>query len=158
MIKFALRCAEGHQFESWFQSGPAFDTQVSSGLVSCPICQSSSVSKAIMAPSLARGDREEASVVARQAPVAPSSEGSAPVPMFNAVDSEVRRMVVELRNRILETSDDLGAKFAEEALKIHHGLVPDRPIHGQASLEEARTLIEEGVQIMPLPRLPGDLN
>lgn len=158
MIRFALRCAGGHQFESWFQNGSAFDSQAAAGLVSCPVCQSSAVSKAIMAPSLARRDREEVCAVGQQAPAEASPEASAPVPMFNAADGEVRKMVVELRKRILETSDDLGPKFAEEALKIHHGLVPDRPIHGQASFEEARTLIEEGVKIMPLPRLPGEMN
>ncbi len=155
MIKFALRCANGHDFESWFQSGAAFDAQSSSGLVACPICQTTSVAKAIMAPSLARRDRGAGAPVA-ETPA--EAEPSAPVALVSAADAKTRAMIVELRKRILEQSDDLGANFAEEALKIHHGLVPDRPIHGQASAEEARTLVEEGVNIMPIPGLPGDLN
>jgi hypothetical protein len=159
MIKYALQCEDGHTFESWFQSGPAFDAQASSGLIGCPVCQSSAVTKAIMAPALTRGGREMAPVVTG-APVESSvvNKGTTDVALLGPADAERRAMIVELRRRILEHSSDLGAKFAEEALKIHHGLVADRPIHGQATLEEARLLLEEGVNVMPIPNLPGELN
>ncbi|PNG27737.1 DUF1178 family protein [Methylocella silvestris] len=166
MIKFSLRCADGHEFESWFKEGVAFDAQAGAGLISCPVCQSASVSKAIMAPALARRDRfNEAPAVSAQA--APSQGAAAPdvpavaggpVEIFSAADAKLREMVAAFRQRVLENSDDLGDKLAEEALKIHHGLAPDRPIHGQASYENVRLLIEEGVNILPLPRAPGEFN
>jgi hypothetical protein len=159
MIKFALVCANGHGFESWFQSGRAFDAQAEAGLVSCPVCQSFGVAKAIMAPALARRDRGEAPSP-RDAPVEarPEPDAGSPVALLASADTERRTMIVELRRRILEHSADLGAQFAEAALKIHQGLAPDRAIHGQASPEDARLLMEEGVAIMPIPRLPGEFN
>ena len=157
MIKYALHCANGHAFESWFQSGPAFDALAASQLVGCPVCQSADVAKAIMAPAVARGERNAPPAVC-EAPGPPEAASGANVALLGAGDAEKRAMIVELRRRILEHSVDLGANFAEEALKIHHGLVADRPIHGQASVEEARQLVEEGVNIMPIPRLPGEFN
>lgn len=154
MIRYTLRCENGHAFESWFQSGAAFDAQAASSLIVCPVCQSSAIAKDIMAPALARGGKQARN---EPAPIAPDSDKGQDLALLG--DAAGRRsMIVELRRRILERSADLGPKFAEEALKIHHGLVPDRPIHGQASAEEARMLVEEGVDIMPIPRLPGELN
>lgn len=157
MIRYALQCANGHAFESWFQSGPAFDAQAAARLVSCPVCQSPDVVKSIMAPAVARSDRLAAPAV-QGAPVQAEAASGANVALLSAADAERRAMVAELRRRILEHSTDLGSKFADEALKIHQGLVPDRPIHGQASVEEARLLVEEGVNIMPIPPLPGEFN
>ncbi|ACK52573.1 protein of unknown function DUF1178 [Methylocella silvestris BL2] len=166
MIKFSLRCANGHEFESWFKEGVAFDAQAEAGLISCPTCQSASVSKAIMAPALARRDRVEgppaasaqgAPAQSAPAPDVPAPAGG-PVEIFSAADTKLREMIAEFRQRVLDNSDDLGDKFAEEALKIHHGLAPDRPIHGQASHDNVRLLIEEGVNILPLPRAPGEFN
>lgn len=158
MIRFALRCENGHAFESWFQSGPAFDAQAAAGLIACPICPSSVVTKAIMAPAVTRNARDMAPV-ANPAPAEPSgAEKATDVALLGEADVDRRAMIVELRRRILEHSADLGGNFAEEALKIHQGLSTDRPIHGQASMEEARLLLEEGVNIMPIPNLPGELN
>jgi hypothetical protein len=157
MIKYALQCEDGHGFESWFQNGQAFDTQAASSLIACPTCGSSAVRKAIMAPAVSRG-REITAVVAATPVESSSADKGADVALLSPADAKRREMIVELRQRILEHSADLGTQFAEEALKIHHGLVADRPIHGRASVEEARLLMEEGVNIMPIPNLPGDLN
>ncbi len=165
MIKFSLRCANGHEFESWFRQGSDFEAQVEAGLISCPACQSVSIAKAIMAPALALRDRPEAPPAAAQdapgtsapAPDAPAPAGG-PVEIFSAADTKLRDMITAFRQRLVENSDDLGEKFAEEALKIHHGLAPDRPIHGQADHDSVRLLIEEGVRILPLPRAPGEFN
>lgn len=116
MIKYALHCANGHAFESWFQSGPVFDAQAASGLVSCPVCQSSAVAKAIMAPAVARSDRGAAPIV-RDAPAQPEPAEGPNLALLSAADAERRAAIVELRRRILEHSADLGPKFAEEALK-----------------------------------------
>ena len=154
MIKFTLLCARGHEFESWFQSGEAFDAQVKSGLVLCPLCQATDVTKAIMAPAIAsRGGAEQAE------PLAQAGAGAqAKFALLDRRDLESRAMIHALRRRILEKADDVGMRFAEEARKIHNGLAPGRQIHGQASIRDARALIEEGVPVLPVPPLPDEYN
>lgn len=154
MIKFALVCSSGHEFESWFQNGGAFDTQVEAGLVFCPACQVTKVTKAIMAPAIANRGHDATT----PPPSPPQAESSADIALLDAGDRKLRTMIEGLRKRIIEQTDDVGARFADEARKIHQGLVPERPIHGQASFEEARALLEEGVGILPIPASPGDYN
>ena len=150
MIKFALLCARGHEFESWFRSGEAFDTQVKSGLVLCPLCQVTEVTKAIMAPAIAsRGEAERAKPPAQ-------AQSQTKVALLDRHDLKSRAMINAFRKRLFEQSDDVGTRFAEEAHKIHEGLVPERPIHGQASLGDARALIEEGVPVLPVPPSPDE--
>lgn len=154
MIKFALNCANGHFFESWFQSGDAYDAQAHSGLILCPQCQSASVTKAIMAPAIAtRGDRAH-SVMKTPAP----SDAPTDLALLDEKDRELRAMIEGLRQKIFEVAEDVGEKFPEEARKIHDGLIPERPIHGQASAEEARAMLEEGIGILPIPLPPDDQN
>ena len=155
MIRYALICDEAHEFESWFSSVSGFDEQARRGFVTCPHCNSPRVTKAIMAPNVARRDRDEAA----PAPVQPAQEQQ-PQDML-LVDSkmaEVRAMVRALREKIMEHTTDVGAAFPEEARKIHDGDAEARPIRGQASFEEARALIEDGVEIMPIPLLPEERN
>ncbi|WP_026607737.1 DUF1178 family protein [Methylocapsa acidiphila] len=154
MIKFALVCHEGHEFESWFQNGAAFDRQADSGLILCPNCGSAKVAKAIMAPALASRSAAEPSPAQSTAP----AEGAAPVALLQERDHELRAMINELRTRIFTDTDNVGAHFFEEASKIHQGLAPERPIHGLASFEEARALLDEGVGILPIPPAPADYN
>ncbi|MEJ0095741.1 MAG: DUF1178 family protein [Methylocella sp.] len=154
MIKFSLVCGSGHEFESWFRSGASYDDQVQSGLVLCPVCQTSSVVKSIMAPAVALHGRDK--LLPAQGP-SPAERG-ANVALIDNHDRQLRTMIEDIRNRILEHTEDVGTAFAEEARKIHDGIVPDRAIHGQASPEEARALIDDGVKIMPIPRLPDDFN
>ena len=155
MIRYALICDEAHEFESWFSSASGFDEQARRGFVTCPHGNSPRVTKAIMAPNVARRDRDEAA----PAPVQPAQEQQ-PQDML-LVDSkmaEVRAMVRALREKIMEHTTDVGAAFPEEARKIHDGDAEARPIRGQASFEEARALIEDGVGIMPIPLLPEERN
>jgi hypothetical protein len=151
MIKYGLVCAQGHVFQSWFQSAAVFDAQAGRGLVLCPVCQSPEVSKDIMAPSIARrrGREPEAPPLAQSQPA---------VALLGERDKEIRAMIRALRAHISEVAEDVGPRFAEEARKIHEGLVPERPIHGQANYEDARALIEDGVAILPVPSLPEDQN
>jgi hypothetical protein len=152
MIKFALLCARGHEFHSWFQSSEVFDTQVKAGLVHCPLCQAAEVTKAIMAPAIAsRGEVERSKPPAQ-------AQSQTKVALLNRHDLESRAMIDAFRRRIFAEADDVGTRFAEEARKIHNGLVPERPIHGQASIGEARALIEEGVPVLPVPPSPDDYN
>jgi hypothetical protein len=152
MIKFALLCARGHEFQSWFQSSEAFDTQVKSGLVLCPLCQATEVTKAIMAPAIAsRGKAARAKPPAR-------AQSQTKVALLDRRDRKSRAMIEAFRRRIFAEADDVGTSFAEEARKIHNGLVPERPIHGQASIGDARALIEEGVPVLPVPPSPDEYN
>jgi hypothetical protein len=152
MIKFALLCARGHEFQSWFQSSEAFDTQVKSGLVLCPLCQVTEVTKAIMAPAIAsRGEAKCA-----KPPAQPQSQTK--VALLDRRDLKSRAMIDAFRRRILAETDDVGTRFAEEARKIHNGLVPERAIHGLASIGDARALIEEGVPVLPVPPSPDEYN
>ena len=152
MIKFALRCARGHEFESWFQSGEAFEMQSKAGSVLCPLCQATEVTKAIMAPAIT-----SRTVVERTKPPAPV-EAPSNVALLDPRDLESRAMLIALRKRIFAEAEDVGMRFTEEARKIHDGAVEERPIHGQANFEEARALIEEGIDILPIPPLPDEFN
>jgi hypothetical protein len=153
MIKFVLRCPRGHEFESWFQSGDAFNAQARSGLIACPLCQSTGVSKAVMAPAVAsRTSAWGAS------PFAPQTSSQSPAALLGKHDRETRALFNAIRKRVFEVAEDVGVNFAEEARKIHAGLVPERPIHGTAKYGDARELIEEGVAIFPLPPALDDFN
>lgn len=151
MIRYALVCDQAHEFDSWFASAAAYDEQARRGFVACPYCDSTRVEKAIMAPSVARKDRE----------AQPAASG-APQPQQVALIDEkaqaLRAMMSDLRAKILEHTTDVGEAFPAEARKIHDGEAEARAIRGQASWEEARALVEDGVEIMPIPPLPDDRN
>jgi len=160
MIRYALRCERDHTFESWFQTSSAFEQQVKRKLVSCPVCNSVKVEKAIMAPQIVskKGRREvEAPPPQPQPPADPApTQGSTPLLM--AQERELRAKLKELRDHIVKNADNVGEQFPNEARKMHYGEIEHRPIYGEASPEEARALIDEGVEVSPLPVLPDDRN
>jgi hypothetical protein len=158
MIKFALLCARGHEFESWFQSGAAFETQSASGLVLCPLCQAADVTKAIMAPAIANKNEVERAEIPAQAATHLQPEARFKAALRDTGDTDSRAMMRAFRKHIFESAEDVGMRFAEEARKIHDGLVQERPIHGHANIDDARALIEEGIAILPVPPLPDELN
>jgi hypothetical protein len=133
MIIFDLKCApQGHVFEAWFASSAAFDEQRARGLVACPLCGSAEVAKAPMAPAV--GARSEALS-----------------PTFSSEARAVLAAAAALQKRLLEGSEGVGERFADEARAIHLGEAEARAIHGEASPDEARSLLDEGVPIAPLP-------
>ena len=163
MIRYALRCERDHTFESWFQNSSAYDQQVKRKLVSCPVCNSVKVDKAIMAPRIvSKKSRERAEPVAATAPAAAVPETPAPAtgstPLVMAQERELRAKLKELRDHIVKNADNVGENFPNEARKMHYGDIEHRPIYGEASPEEAKSLIEEGVEVSPLPVLPEDRN
>jgi hypothetical protein len=164
MIRYSLRCERDHTFESWFQDSGAYDSQVRRKLVSCPVCGSAKVEKAIMAPRIAsRKGRERPEAVPVPAPAptpaeTPGTSGPASTPLMMAQERELRAKLKELRDHIVKNADNVGEKFPNEARKMHYGEIEHRPIYGEASPEEARALIEEGVEVSPLPVLPEDRN
>jgi len=149
MIKFALACDNGHGFESWFPDGAAYQQQAERGLIACPDCGSTRVDKAIMAPAIVgavRPEREEGAA----APV--------PVALVDERRRALREAVRTLRREIEAHTDDVGAEFPKIARAIHAGETPERAIRGQASRAEVEALIEEGVDVLPMPFAPDDFN
>ena len=162
MIHYALVCDRKHEFESWFQNSAAYDKQVARGLVSCPVCGSAKVEKAIMAPRLA-GARKRDAAVAAEAATAPETaaappESTSPVAMISAQEHEFRAKLKELREHLTKNADNVGKKFPEEARKMHYGEIEHRSIYGQATPEDAKELHDEGIEFHPLPVLPDERN
>jgi len=129
VIAYSLRCHRSHEFDGWFRDSTAFDEQSRKGLLSCPCCDSARIEKAIMAPAV-NGTKKSA--LASDA-------------------KQMRQFATGLRKYVQENADYVGPSFAEEARKIHYGEAPERHIYGEASFEEAQELIEEGVDVAPLP-------
>jgi hypothetical protein len=155
MIRYNLRCERDHVFESWFQSSAAYETQEKRKLVNCPVCGSAKVERAIMAPQIVSKKGRDV-VVAPSA--APEATAPASTPLLMAQERELRAKLKELRDHIVKNADNVGERFPNEARKMHYGDIEHRPIYGEASPEEARSLIEEGVEVSPLPVLPDDRN
>ena len=156
MIHYNLRCERGHAFESWFQSSSAYEAQEKRKLVTCPVCGSAKVERAIMAPQIVSKKARES---AEPVPAAPA-EAAAPAstPLLMAQERELRVKLKELRDHIVKNADNVGERFPNEARKMHYGDIEHRPIYGEASPDEARALIDEGVEVTPLPALPDDRN
>ena len=157
MIRYNLRCEKGHTFESWFQSSSAYESQEKRKLVSCPACGTVKVERAIMAPRIVSKNGRGSATVASP-PAAAEVATPASTPLMMAPERELRAKLKELRDHIVKNADNVGERFPNEARKMHYGDIEHRPIYGEASPEEARSLIDEGVEVSPLPVLPDDRN
>lgn len=143
MIVFDLSCASGHVFEAWFGSSEDFDTQRARGLLSCPMCGASEIGKAVMAPRVGRKGNQQSETL-------PAISGPEPVAETEKLKAMVEALA-QAQREALKNSTWVGARFADEARAIHLGESDLENIHGQATLDEARALIEEGVPVAPLP-------
>lgn len=132
MIRYTLKCADGHSFESWFATSEAYDKLASAGMVACSLCGSTQVEKTLMAPSVRQSD----------APAKPTRA------------AQMEAALAEMRKEVEANSNYVGTEFAKEARAMHDGKAPERAIHGEAKPEEARKLLEDGVPVIPLPFLP----
>lgn len=139
MIKYALICEQDHEFEGWFPNAAGFDRQVEGGQVTCPACGSAEVRKGLMTPNIATSERQAK-------------------PAVPDVPREVLDALREIRKHVTESADYVGPRFAEEARKIHFGESEARGIYGEATMAEAKALIDDGVEVAPLPKLPEDQN
>jgi len=155
MIRFSLRCAEAHEFESWFKDGAAFDRMAAAGLVECPVCGGTQVAKALMAPAIrkARAVKGRAEVPAAAAPPAkpvpaPARAAAGPMP------AQLLALLQRMRAEVEKNCDYVGPGFAEEARRIHQGEAEARGIYGEASEEETEALREEGIEVARLPWVP----
>jgi hypothetical protein len=169
MIRYALVCDKGHEFESWFQNSAAYDRQRKRSLVTCAVCNSAKVEKAIMAPRLARSEAKaeppHRTLQAELPPAAPQPEPAhaapalpAPVAMMSPQEHEFRQKLKELREHVVKNADYVGPKFPEEARRMHYGEIEHRSIYGEASPTDAKDLYEEGIEFHPLPVLPDEHN
>lgn len=136
MIRYALTCSNDHAFESWFQSAEAFDRLAAAGHVACTICGVTDVAKTLMAPAVRP---------ARKAAAGPLSTPKTPIEVALAA----------LRRQVEENSDYVGLNFAAEARAMHEGRIPERSIYGEAKVEDARKLVEDGIPVAPLPFVPA---
>ncbi|WP_062226803.1 DUF1178 family protein [Aureimonas frigidaquae] len=152
MIHYALRCRGcSHGFDGWFRSAQDYDTQSQRGLVACPSCGAGAVEKALMAPAVGRpmgspdGD-------------APATKGADSVALADPRAAEVVKTFHAFVRALRSNSDYVGPRFAEEARRIHFGEAEPRGIYGEASGDEVKALLDDGVPALPLPRLPEDGN
>lgn len=141
MIRFSLECDNAHTFEGWFRSNEDFDMQAKRGFVECPSCGNRTVEKALMAPAVSTGRSREKVALA-----------------MGDAQKEAVTQLKAMAEKIRGNADYVGDKFAEEARKIHFGEIDSRGIYGQATLEEAKSLAEDGVDFMPVPVFPDDRN
>lgn len=146
MIRYDLVCDKGHDFDGWFRDAAAFDKASAAGAVSCAQCGSSSTQKRLMAPALATAEKQDARSAARKMALA------APDPRQQALAEMLR----QVRTHVEANADYVGNRFAEEARRIHYGETEPHGIYGEASIAEAEALIEEGIEVQPLPMLPED--
>lgn len=151
MIRYTLVCDREHDYEAWFASADAYDASARAGANVCPVCGSDQVGKALMAPSVSPKTRRDTTA---PAPTSGKVDMVAADPRRRAL----REALTELRRKVTETADYVGDRFPEEARRIHYEEVEPRGIYGEATLKEARELIEEGVDVMPLPTAPEDKN
>ncbi len=153
MIRYSLRCTEGHAFDGWFRDSAAFDAQAAAHQLACPQCGATDVAKALMAPSVvssgAQAPREAA-----EAAQPTETHTLAADPRARALAEAMRR----LRAHVEANADYVGERFPEEARRIHHEEAEHRNIYGEANAEDVRSLIEEGIEILPLPRIPEEGN
>jgi hypothetical protein len=166
MIRYTLICNKRHEFESWFANSAAYDKQAKRGLVTCPLCGSAKVEKALMTPRLARADTPSPRKQSPAPPLPASPTEAAPaatptptpVAMISPQEQEFRQKLRELRDHLVKNAENVGPRFPEEARKMHYGEAEHRSIYGIASPEDAKELHEEGIEFSPLPVLPDERN
>ena len=160
MIRFSLNCAHDHEFEGWFRSSDSFEEQVEAGAITCPVCGDTQVRKAVMAPAVvtrsggrgrARGEGGDGAAAGREVATAAAAAGLSPE---QAKAAMMMQMLRKVREHVEQNFENVGPRFAEEARRIHYGESEARDIFGQASPAEAKELVEEGIQVRPLPDLP----
>jgi len=142
LIRYSLSCDNAHEFEGWFSESADFDRQVASGFLTCPVCNSAAISKLLMAPSVSTArKKDEMQTLA-----------------MDAARKEAMAKLKEAVDAIKANAEDVGAKFPEEARKIHYGEADARGIIGKATPDEAQALVDEGIEIAAIPVLPDDIN
>lgn len=159
MIRYALRCSGGHDFEGWFRNSDTFDSQRAADEIACPTCGETEVEKSLMAPALSKGGAAPAA----EAPAAPASDEAKPASGQHALAADPKAKALmdairELRRHVTDNADYVGNRFADEARRIHNEETERRDIYGEATADETRSLLEDGIEVLPLPALPEEKN
>jgi hypothetical protein len=141
VIQYSLICGNDHKFDAWFRNAEAYDQQQKRGIVTCPVCTSGDVHKAIMAPAVSRAKSDKVALS-----------------IGHPEHMQLLAAMKALREKVMSEADYVGDKFAEEARKIHFKDVEAHGIYGEATRDEVAGLIEDGVDFMPLPNLPDEQN
>lgn len=136
MIKYSVKCSNDHQFDGWFKDSSTFEKQAKAKQVECPRCGDNKVSKAPMAPRISKSSGSDKAIEARA----------------NEVAREMAEAAGKIREHVEENCDYVGTEFAEEARKIHYGEADERGIYGEASIDEAKDLDDEGIDVLPIPK------
>ena len=152
MIQYSLKCSSGHQFDSWFQSVATYDKLKTASMVTCAICGDTSVDKVLMAPAVRPA--RSAKNAAIPAEISQGAEAAKPGPL-SAPASPAEQMIAELRRKVEANSEYVGNDFVTRARAMHEGEAPEKPIYGEAKLDDARKLLEDGVPVLPLPFRPS---
>ena len=160
MIKYHLQCDQHHEFEAWFSTSSAYDDQRGRGLVSCPICDSSAVSKLLSAPNLNSPKLRKTPEPQMPAPSATVTAPPQPMPKLNDEQAEMvgkaMKALKDLHKRVKTDFTNVGDKFAEEARKMHYGESEAKPIYGNTTIDEREELADEGIDVYELPDLPSE--
>ncbi len=136
MIRYSLKCEHDHSFDSWFQSAVAFEKLLNAGMITCSVCGALGVEKAVMAPQVQAARKKAA------------KPASGPL---SAPASPAEQALAEIRKKVEDNSENVGKNFADEARAIHDGDAPERSIYGEAKIEDAKALVEDGINVTPLP-------
>jgi hypothetical protein len=169
MIRYRLQCPDDHQFDAWFANSAAYDTQAKRGLVTCAVCGSTKIEKALMAPNVATKGNKKADKPAKPAASDTPSDTTAIAATNSvaltgeaakraAVAQELMALMRKVRAEVEAKAEYVGPNFAEEARKIHYDEAPNRGIYGEATKRDVVELLDEGIDIMPLPDVPEDRN
>ncbi len=158
MIRYALVCDRKHEFEIWVNNSADYDKQSKRKLVTCPVCDTTNVDKAIMAPAISTTRKRKSSPGPDVAAAPAPQPENAPVAMLSPQETEFRAKLKELRDHLTKNADNVGKKFPDEARKMHYGDIEHRSIYGEASTEDAKKMLDEGIEFHPLPVLPEEKN
>ncbi len=157
MIHYNLQCERSHGFDGWFRSSGDFDLQAGSGLLSCPVCGSAKVEKALMAPAVRTAEK-----AAESLPIAPDERAKLPnsgdVALLGDKEQRLRAMIRELRDEVTKNAENVGPRFAKVARQMHEGEIEKASVYGKASPEEIKSLADDGIEFHPLPSLPDEGN
>jgi hypothetical protein len=155
MIHYQLQCSQGHGFDGWFRDSAAFEAQAERGLLECPLCTDTHVTRALMTPAVPKRERALPPPVAAK-PEAPAAAEAAPVASVvgQRMPDQIRAVLQRLRTEVEHNCDYVGEAFADEARRMHRGDSERRGIYGEASPEQTESLAEEGIEVARIPWLP----
>ncbi|HYZ21612.1 MAG TPA: DUF1178 family protein [Rhodopila sp.] len=154
MIHYQLRCSEGHQFDGWFKDSASFEKQAHLGLVECPECGGTEIERALMAPAVTKGATPPSPAPSLPPSPGPAQPNAAGKTVSGPIPAMMLAMLQKVRAEVEKNCDYVGSEFAEEARRMHRGEIEQRGIYGEASEDQAESLLDEGIEIARIPWVP----